>query len=980
MKLLRSRQFTALGAWMLALSQLLWTAGCRQSTGGGGGGSGSTAAAASTGVNMGQILYDMLQHTYEKAGETGKMAALESRKSDFIGAVNRILPSDVSSNLFPTLRGLLVLVDDGTVEGAAADMDAMMVDMLAEQPTIEALARLLGGPSTRATPASAVDDRAVNTLISRILAYPEVEEVVRAAAQLVGENDGVDEAGQPNGEQNLCGQLQALASRQLLAFQPSAGTGSSVSSALSSIGDALLTDQPLKAFPDLGAPAWAVRLDVNGNPQVQKDAQGRLLPPFVDGNADGVADVNTSNHPIDAAGAEIHIAAFGKDGARDSHDRALSAGGGPLYVYFDAKRTLVSQVLLLVGELLKKDVTGNVTQVVEALADRQTHDNGTADPTDDYTTLSPDCPILDAQWAGMEVFKRTSLCEVLRGLAAVVKSDPAKFATMLDKLMVAIVKARKAAVAVPAAPAGTGPTLMNDLLPLLEAALQPRGRSVSAVRALLQAFNSEQKRLKTLPRSFALMMKYNDYRNRVLAGPGKPSVMERVLGMMERANTCNVLGGNPSNMADFYLAAMAGNARILGINIGIGTINNLVDISIIRNVLCSAISSDDVRALKDFNDTGALEAMKPICAVFQSRGEISLLKNIMLGLGKHYATAMRPTEPTAVAILESGGVEILFEAIDSTTTIRVPGSTEVVADVSADLLAQLVDGSAQVYDRRNVAHRSLMAMMLAPMDAMSAKCAARNVKPQLDAMTGALADVLFQTYTDNGVEHWKWDALEGALGDLLSAGADIIPVPQADRAAWAFDQQQSFQRAFMSRDTTVVLDVLKTVGASQQKAVFNRAIGNLFTPNPATAQDAFGAITALLACKLTKKPAVASNPIDDQALADVLHFFGRQLDPALNHAQGIIKLVRGLVRADDGLLLLRLARNSFDTGPNGTDETPVAVLQDVFKTVGDAGGPGGGMTAASIRDMLEKAHEFMNDSVDGFPNTIARIKARNSGR
>ncbi len=52
----------------------------------------------------------------------------------------------------------------------------------------------------------------------------------------------------------------------------------------------------------------------------------------------------------------------------------------------------------------------------------------------------------------------------------------------------------------------------------------------------------------------------------------------------------------------------------------------------------------------------------------------------------------------------------------------------------------------------------------------------------------------------------------------------------------------------------------------------------------------------------------------------------------------------------------------------------------MFKTVGDAGGPGGGMTAASIRDMMQKAHEFMNDSVNGFPNTIARIKARNSGR
>ena len=66
-------------------------------------------------------------------------------------------------------------------------------------------------------------------------------------------------------------------------------------------------------------------------------------------------------------------------------------------------------------------------------------------------------------------------------------------------------------------PPGANQALVNDLLPLLESATQPRGRGQSAVRALLQAFNTEQRRLQTLPVTFARMMKYSDYRNRIPA-------------------------------------------------------------------------------------------------------------------------------------------------------------------------------------------------------------------------------------------------------------------------------------------------------------------------------------------------------------------------------------------------------------------------------------------------------------------------------
>ncbi|MCW8138881.1 MAG: hypothetical protein KIT58_08250 [Planctomycetota bacterium] len=975
MTFLKKRRVQALGAWALCLTQVFWVAGCRQQTGGGSGSSGRVAAGASAGVNMGQILYEVLHQTYVTKGETAQAQALAARQSDFVSAVNRIIPNDVGSNLFSTLGAFLPIVDDGTVERAAADVDAIIVDLLGDPTTLDALVKLLD--ATSGGGAAGTGDRSRNQLISRLLAYPELETLARSIFELVRDNDGVDERGQPNGERNLLRELQGLLSRQLLGFQPAPGTGNGLAQTIEKLSEALLSDQPLAAFPDLGAPAWAVRLDVHGNPKVLADpATGRLPAPFVDQDGDGAADVDAQGRPVDAQGGVISLPAFGNAGTRDADGRALAPGGALYYVYFDAKRTLVSELLLLTGEMLGKDLAADVVAVLDGCADRVQHDNGTADPSDDYETLSPDTPLLDLTHAQFELIKRTSMCDLLRGLGAVVKQDRARFSDMVDNLVVAVKKASAAAAGVQAQP-GAGQALLDDLLPLVEDALRPRGRSISAVRALLQAFNTEQRRLQNLPASFARMMKYHDYRSRTLADANRKSIMQRVVEMMERANTCNVLAGSPSNMADFYLAAMAGNARVLGINISIGTINNLVDISIIRNILCSSIREDDVRALKDFNDTGALDAMKPICKVFDDRGEITLLKNIMLGLGRHYERAMRPTEKTAVAILESGAVEKLFLCIDSMTQVRVPGSNEVVADVLADTLAQVVDSSQPIYDRRNRPHRTLVHLLSKPMDDLKARCQARGIGPRLDNLMAAAEDVLLQTYVDaRGVERWKWGALNRSLGQLVETLGDMIPQAAGPRGTWAYDQQRSVEQMLASRDAATLLEIAKTVGASPQKSAINRAIANLFTPAPSAAQDAFGGVVALLGDVLQERKGHAAQ-VDRQALATVLHFFGRQLDPAVNRANGIVELIRKLLTADDGMLVLRLARNAFDMGPNGTDESAVAVLQSVFDDIGAAAsGSSGPMTVADLRTLLEQVHDFLNDAQEGLPRFVARIKAR----
>ena len=220
-----------------------------------------------------------------------------------------------------------------------------------------------------------------------------------------------------------------------------------MSQGLGDLADALLEEKPMKGFGDLGTPAWSVRLDLHNNPAVVADPASGLLPvPFVDGDGDGAADVNANGQPVDGSGAVIEIAAFGNDGTRDSYGRAIAPGGALYYDYFDAKHTLLSELLLVVGELLKKDIGADSVAILDALADRVPNDNGTpGDPSDDYETLSPDSPILDLTYAQFELVKHTPLADLLKGIAQVVKNDPDKFGEIIDTLIVALKQAGNAA-------------------------------------------------------------------------------------------------------------------------------------------------------------------------------------------------------------------------------------------------------------------------------------------------------------------------------------------------------------------------------------------------------------------------------------------------------------------------------------------------------------------------------------------------------
>ncbi len=124
------------------------------------------------------------------------------------------------------------------------------------------------------------------------------------------------------------------------------------------------------------------------------------------------------------------------------------------------------------------------------------------------------------------------------------------------------------------------------------------------------------------------------------------------------------------------------------------------------------------------------------------------------------------------------------------------------------------------------------------------------------------------------------------------------------------------------------------------------------------------------------KTALESQSASAQDLATVLHFVGRGLAPSAHKLDSVIPLIRKFIAADDGLLLLKIARNAFHKGPAGVQPSAVEILGDVFDDVG-ASSPqsSSGTSVADLEATLDDVYEFLTDPVDGMPYILERCSA-----
>ncbi len=989
----RRRHLPALCAWGLALTQVFAGAGCSSdSIGGKGGGSSSTVAGVLAANDLGAAMFSLVREQVARepdlAVRDARLAALDARRDDFVGAVNDVLNASTLQGAGPTTDAVLALVDDGTLPTLFGHVANALDELASDPQATAALARWTGVQRAAATlpPAEAI------ALLGRLFNYPETEQTWRAVATLIAENDGRDDQGRPNGEPTLVPDLHALLHELAvdLATPSARPQGPDLSRLLEVMAQAVTEEAVLRGNPDLGPAEWVARLDPRGLPRVARDpATGRLPAPFVDHDGDRLADVDALDRFVDAAGAPLDRPAFGRAGSPgyDAEGRATTDAGAPLFEVVDAKRTAVALGMKLAGELLARDLHHDGRVVLEAALGPQRADG----------TYAPDGPAIDLLAGVLSLLEPDAAMAVLRGVAALLRQDPARG----EALFVALARARDAAHGATPVGGGLGRVrlsdprlvqLVDDLMPLLDDVFeQPAATSSSTALVLLDAFVALRAQAPDFAHQLAPLFVYRsverelapdgdrngidearsrrvDYAQPATAGGAgeNRSAAHQLLDLLARADGCQLLG---KSLAVWVLDLMAGLSPQT-----VGSLASMVQAlpGFLTNLFCSGISGD-IQALDALAKAGALDGFLPLAKAFKDRGETELLVRLLVRVQRDWSSTLRAVEPDLAAVLEAGALDALQDVAAQARAVQDPATGEPVANAVARALAGLVDTDAATVDHRGRAAPSRAHLLLRPLQALDARLAQAGAGPAFDRLLDGGFDVLLAREQVNGQELLRNGSFVPLTATLLDALLQVLPADAATRASDVRAVQARLDQALASRHTATVVAVLRTIHDAPSKALIDRGLVSLLTPSPTRERDVFGGLARLAVQLLALPPGALP-------LADLAPAVARILDPRSPLVPEAIVAFERLLTADGGKTILTVLRAATNPAP-GEPLAPAGVLLEIAQEVWTAGAPGAAPGAAplapdDVRDFLRWGAAFIRDDQSGLESFFALIRAR----
>ncbi len=978
---MKTRGYSVLVAGLLAC----WLVGCNDTIdGGGGSGSGNLVGNLLASVNFGEEIFQVYRANLETSTDnpTAKVAALDARHDDFVQAVNDIVAPAALNNVGSTLAAVLEMVDDGSLPQITDGLsEAMALLVGPNDPNREVLQAFLDLGDTR----TVIQTDDLLDFAGRAVNYPETQQVISALAELIRNTDGVDDNGVPNGERDLVTDITRFISEQLQGADLSA-TGGGL---FKDFVNALLIEADLRGNVNFGAPVYVVRTDLHGNPKVAVDAAtGALMAPFVDNDGDGAADVDGSGRPVDAAGVAIDIAPFGGNGALDNWRRPLSGGGELYYVYFDGKETLLSLFLQNTAFLLENDFHEDAFDVLEvALGPRNiSYDNGTSDPDDDYLGYDGNNALHDMLWSAIEMARVEQAQLLLKALANLLGSDPDRAERLLVGFAQAMDKLKNVSSA-PGAPANGG-SLIDVLIPIFDQIFEaPTAGGTSTARVVFTALHDAHVAAAELPREIALMMRYRETvrestpdgdSNDIDEAASTPvdwtqpstyvvngqtidnrSDLQQLLDLLSRFDQCNLFG---SSLAVLFLE-IAADLTPQSVNGLISLITNQFG-SFLANLICPG-SGQDLAALDALAQSGGLDGLLPLLKAFKDRGEIELVTHLLVTFGNHYESSIRPSEPYAVEVLESGAIEEVLDLLGEATTVPVPGTNDNSADVLADFLAELVEDDFPIATRVGGAEPSLLHLLIAAGDDLSLALSGTTGAASLgDLITTLTTPAIERVTDDNGTPNDPSDDFEVLknqsfvpfLAEVLRIAAEALPTNPADRQQMLTDAQQDIAAAWVSRDFAAFLELGETL-QTQSPGSLTPAMINLLTPNPNANDDVFGALIRVIAAGLQTSG-------DTAALERVMRYLGEVIDPDRGL---VVHLVRGLARfltIDSGQTAISLLRGTLNP-PTGAGQSPLAILLEILDEVEAQGSGGSGVTVASMEADIHAIRDFIADDQSG---------------
>jgi hypothetical protein len=260
------------------------------------------------------------------ADSPDKLKAIQVQRDLLIATVDLILPKDFLHDMETFLEALLPLQDDGTMENSIKSVADLLDTMYKDPDFTPALARLALRAGYRPTKTAA-------GLVHTIVEYPNVDDLLGKLLGLIATGGTAETEWK---------QVVTALSKELRTAQPVPNAADPERTLKLGLNVILSTN------PDLG----------NGTtrPLVQRDFRGLAIPnlmngqntPFVDADGDGLADIDTVGHYVDASGKPIDVpppfpeAGTTDTAMRDPQGRALAADGKTLlYKYLDLDGTVM---------------------------------------------------------------------------------------------------------------------------------------------------------------------------------------------------------------------------------------------------------------------------------------------------------------------------------------------------------------------------------------------------------------------------------------------------------------------------------------------------------------------------------------------------------------------------------------------------------------------------------------------------------------
>lgn len=955
---------------------------------------------------------------------SAKAAVWEAYQTEFIDAVNNLIPQETLQKLPEGMKSMFPLVDDGTIPSMTNEMATVFEELLDEskdpgKATLKAIIEGVQGPSLLRR-----DDWFA--LFGRFLQYPEIESFVGALANLIRQNDGVDESGKPNGEEDLISEALSYISTKLTEFP-----GHTPDTFLKSeLAKALLDEVSLSPGVDFGAPAWSVRVDKNGNALVAIDfVTGKLFAPYQDLDGDGIADVNAGGQPVDASGQAIDISPFGTDGARDEYGRALSPSGLPLFVYYDAKRTALSLLLQLGGDLLEARADRDLYIVLSSvLGDLVPRDNGTPfDPLDDYWGYSPENPLTDLYYGGTELFRYPEADRLLRTFSKLVEDDPALAEQVILAISTILDAIRKGSFLKSAADWQYTLELAESFLPLLDNIFEKKpGTAISTARLLFEVSDEIGQSAKELPSEIALTMKYRTIVQTVPCEPSPLDLMKSFLvdyskprydggidnrSVFEKNAELMVAVDGPKlplvgkSIAELVIEVLATQNESLICNLSNTVVKwgGMPIVKPIASFLLSLLGYDgnavlgSLDSLQGLAQSGALDGYLPLARVFVERGETKTLlgmyhvvvNDLVRDEDSNPATysVIRRAEPLAIEVLSGKAPLAFFDLISLMLAIPAEGSTDSSLGLLADAIANLVDDDQIVYRRDHTIAPTLAHLLTEPLREITLGLEYAKAFERFDKLLGSFISLGLVTKTnDNGTPTWKADdfqelqnkSLVPLLGKTLVFSGELLDKTPAEVDDLVMDARARYEEFVGSKTFSASMKLAHLVVLSPGYDPLADAVVKLLRPNTDASQDVFGAGIRIVALLMEKKP-------DDGPWEKITPFLAKVINPSNGFIVHMIDGIEKMMQLDYTDTGLSIWKNLFYQGSGGTSKAPLSTFMDLLGDLGNINEDCQPKASSKASTTLDDVSETLQDVVDflkydtdlGLPKLYELIKNRN---